>query len=201
MKAIVAVLLLLLIISCKKDESVYGEIQGYAIDAVSQDSVSGVYINIWVDDDPHSTFYTFEKIVATTQTDENGYYRVRFELPSYDVRIAVSGTHPKFQDQNDLGPETRLTSDRVLNLEVPMYPFSWTKFHIKNVPPFLDSDSVRFQGMYTLKGKIDTTVIFQSAIYINNTSFLWYGSANGASFTEMVTACNPFDTCVVNIDF
>lgn len=201
MKAIIATLLFLLVISCKKEESVHGELEGYAIDAVSKDSVAGVDLSIWVDDNPHSTVYTYKKIVATTKTNENGYYRIKFELPSYDVRIAISSTHPNYENQVDLGPTTRLSGDRLLNMKVLIYPLSWTKFHIKNVPPFLDSDSVRFQGMYTLKGKIDTTVIFQSAIYINNTSFLWYGSANGASFTEMVTACNPFDTCIVNIDF
>ena len=189
--------------SCKKsndnsnDYLIDTHVEGYIIDLITHDSLTNVEVQLWEDDRGGSgRLEDFDRQIAGTATDNNGYFRINFtgsRIKYYGIR-AIHENYYTGSDLSTFGtPPTSIVN-------FLLSPLSWLKIHIKNEPPSNVSDSLYFFYNIALKGANIDTMFIRQFETISTQLDIWDITKNGITIRNSAfTSCTPFDTCQLTI--
>lgn len=198
---------------------------GYTINAATGDTIKNVKIRLCADDHGGSTaLKDFEQILDSTFSNSNGYYRFTLRCtPNIPLQhegyrnyaVEPMGQHLYKNPDMNLSYFDCNNIDNQNNLDVIVIPLTWVKVHIKNEQPTSKEDSIFFFGplddrsyqnppswRFPLKGRnVDST--FYIALNSTTTPLAYWDITknNNSTRSAAYLACNPLDTCKLNVFF
>ena len=194
------VLFAFLFSSCRDKENaqIDASLEGYVIDAVTEDSVANARVEIWEDDKGGSNQHReYDRLIASGTTDNNGHFLLHFKCDDIKTR-AVLARKQHYYYSEQISMDLIHCDTKKINRFIS--PLSWVRIHIKNVNPISDDDSLYFHHGIALKGMKVDTVFYEEFMSEVTRVDIWDITKNQQTVRKgQITACAPLDTCLLEI--
>ncbi len=213
MKALYTILILMTVISCKKDQIQYN-ITGTVKNEITNSKISQVKLQFYQTELNANVLNPNFVFLGTTTTNSNGEYSFSFDRKKID-KFKITVEHDEYYPIEDLFSSSELSSENENNFSYELESLSWVKIRLKNnfvqMNKSLNFHKYNVQECeeccvngnlaipYTIP---DTTFICPviGDVYFRYTYGVVIGNSATSSSTDSVL-CIPFDTTSIFIQY
>jgi hypothetical protein len=128
-----------LMVQCRKEANNYVKVSGKVLEFGSNKPIANAKVAIY---EEGGAFLgsTWTKLVDSTHTDANGFYRMEKSNIDNGSSYYVAAAANKYYTFDPT--KYVATGQDVVNNDIVLDPFAWIKVHVKNVNPFNERDSI-----------------------------------------------------------
>jgi hypothetical protein len=123
-----AIIVLLLISACKKEEKSFTQVSGTVYDKGTNKSITAANAQVFFEWRKPLTYAARTYHLDSTLTDAEGRYSVSAETPNEDLHVYANGRQHFPEGALSIGPNVQRGRRQTLNLE--LIPFAWIRMNI-----------------------------------------------------------------------
>jgi hypothetical protein len=138
-----------LMVQCRKESNNFVKVSGKVLEFGSNKPIANAKVAVY---EEGGAFLgsTWTKLVDSTHTDANGFYRIEKSNIDNASSFYVAAAANKYYTFDPT--KYVATGQDVMNNDIVLDPFAWIKVHVKNVNPFDDKDKIGLgNGIGTLQ--------------------------------------------------